>query len=102
MGCWRLRSRPGRPDGLELDPDPACGHAADCTHASREEKTVRAKTDKRIVFLNNTAGSGVNADVRKTTDAGHIAYLSGMRPALAAISHAVRPRMLRQGRGQGG
>jgi acyl-CoA synthetase (NDP forming) len=51
---------------------------------------VDARSDKRLVFLNNTAGSGVNADVRKITDAGRIAYLSGMRPALAAISHAVK------------
>ena len=69
---------PGRGGG---DVSYACVMAQAC---------VDAKTDKRIVFLNNTAGSGVNADVRKITDAGHIAYLSGMRPALAAISHAVK------------
>ena len=69
---------PGRGGG---DVSYACVMAQAC---------VDAKTDKRLVFLNNTAGSGVNADVRKITDAGRIAYLSGMRPALAAISHAVK------------
>ncbi|MGZ3284008.1 MAG: acetate--CoA ligase family protein [Xanthobacteraceae bacterium] len=69
---------PGRGGG---DVSYACVMAQAC---------VDARSDKRLVFLNNTAGSGVNADVRKITDAGRIAYLSGMRPALAAISHAVK------------
>ena len=42
---------------------------------------------KRIVFLNNAAAGGVNAEVRKLLDAHGIPYLSGMRPALAAIAH---------------
>jgi acyl-CoA synthetase (NDP forming) len=44
-----------------------------------------ARTDKRLVFFNNTSGSGVNAEVRAILDGANIAYLSGMRPALAAI-----------------
>lgn len=47
------------------------------------------KTDKRLVFINNTAGSGVNPDVRKILDAAGIPYLSGMRTALAAIRNMV-------------
>lgn len=43
------------------------------------------ETDKRFCFINNTSGTGVNAEVRAVLDAAGIAYLSGMRPALAAI-----------------
>jgi acyl-CoA synthetase (NDP forming) len=46
---------------------------------------VEAKTDKRMAFFNNTSGSGVNAEVRAILDKGDIPYLSGLRPALAAI-----------------
>ena len=49
---------------------------------------AEAKTDKRLVFFNNTSGSGVNAEVRAILDGANIAYLSGMRPALAAIRNA--------------
>jgi acyl-CoA synthetase (NDP forming) len=47
------------------------------------------KTDKRLAFINNTSGSGVNPDVRKILDAAGIPYLSGMRTALAAIRNMV-------------
>ncbi len=50
------------------------------------EACVAAATDKRLVFFNNTAGTGVNAEVRAILDRGGIPYLSGMRPALAAIA----------------
>ena len=46
---------------------------------------VDTKTDKRMAFFNNTSGSGVNAEVRAILDKGGIPYLSGLRPALAAI-----------------
>lgn len=49
------------------------------------EACVTAKTDKRLVFFNNTSGSGVNAEVKAILDKGNIPYLSGLRPALAAI-----------------
>lgn len=48
-----------------------------------------ARTDKRLVFLNNTAGSGVNGEVRVILDGADIPYLSGMRPALQAIRNLV-------------
>jgi acyl-CoA synthetase (NDP forming) len=51
---------------------------------------AEAKTDKRLVFFNNTAGSGVNAEVRTILDAADIPYLSGLRPALQAIRNLVR------------
>jgi len=51
------------------------------------EACVEAKTSKRLVFFNNTSGSGVNAEVRAILDRGNIAYLSGLRPALAAIAN---------------
>jgi hypothetical protein len=40
---------------------------------------VDARTDKRIVFLNNTAGSGVNADVRKVPEASPTCRVCGRR-----------------------
>ena len=51
------------------------------------EACVEAKTSKRLVFFNNTSGSGVNAEVRDILDRGNIPYLSGLRPALAAIAN---------------
>ena len=51
------------------------------------EACVEAKTSKRLVFFNNTSGSGVNAEVRAILDRGNIPYLSGLRPALAAIAN---------------
>ena len=50
---------------------------------------MEAATDKRLVFFNNTAGTGVNADVRAILDRGGIPYLSGMRTALAAIARLI-------------
>jgi acyl-CoA synthetase (NDP forming) len=52
-----------------------------------------ARTNKRIVFFNNTSAGGVNADVRRTLDAAGIPYLCGMQPALAAIAHWTRYRL---------
>jgi len=49
------------------------------------ETCVAARTDKRLVFFNNTSGTGVNAEVKAILDRGNIAYLSGLRPALVAI-----------------
>jgi acetyltransferase len=51
------------------------------------EACVQAKASKRLVFFNNTSGSGVNAEVRAILDRGNIPYLSGLRPALAAIAN---------------
>jgi acyl-CoA synthetase (NDP forming) len=53
------------------------------------EAWVEATTDKRLVFFNNTAGTGVNRDVRAILDRGGIPYLSGMRTALAAIARLI-------------
>ncbi|MCS0502174.1 acetate--CoA ligase family protein [Ancylobacter mangrovi] len=52
-------------------------------------------TDKRFCFINNTSGTGVNAEVRAVLDTAGIAYLSGMRPALAAI-RALRTPLARE------
>lgn len=55
------------------------------------------KTGKRLVFVNNTSGSGVNADVRSLLDPAGIPYLSGMRPGLAALRNYVSgPRPSRE------
>jgi acyl-CoA synthetase (NDP forming) len=54
------------------------------------EACVAAKTDKRLVMFNNTSGTGVNAEVRAILDKARIPYLSGMRPALAAMGHLSR------------
>ncbi len=53
------------------------------------EACAAAETDKRLVFFNNTAGTGVNAEVRAILDRARIPYLSGMRPALAAIARLI-------------
>lgn len=57
------------------------------------EACLEAKTDKRLVFFNNTAGTGVNAEVRAILDRARIPYLSGMRPALAAIARLIDTAM---------
>jgi acyl-CoA synthetase (NDP forming) len=54
------------------------------------EACVASKTDKRLVMFNNTSGTGVNAEVRAILDKARIPYLSGMRPALAAMGHLSR------------
>jgi acyl-CoA synthetase (NDP forming) len=54
------------------------------------EACAEAVTDQRLVFFNNTSGTGVNADVRAILDRAGIAYLSGMRPAMAAVGHLLR------------
>lgn len=48
------------------------------------------KTDKRLLFFNNTSGTGPNDEVREILDEAGIAYLSGMRPALAATANLLR------------
>ena len=53
---------------------------------------LKARTDKHIVFINNTAGNGVNAPLRKLLSPARIAYLSGMRAGLAALRNGVRLR----------
>ncbi|WP_170149554.1 acetate--CoA ligase family protein [Rhodoplanes roseus] len=47
-----------------------------------------AAQKKRMFFLNNTSGSGVNAEVRAILDEARIPYLSGLRPGLAAVRNA--------------
>ncbi len=54
------------------------------------EACAEVPTAKRIVFFNNTSGTGVNADLRAILDRAGMAYLSGMRPAMAAIGHSLR------------
>ena len=49
------------------------------------EACVAVRTDKRIVFVNNSVGNGVNPAVRKLLAPAGIAYLSGMRAGLAAV-----------------
>jgi acyl-CoA synthetase (NDP forming) len=48
------------------------------------------KRDKRLLFFNNTSGTGPNSEVREILDRAGIAYLSGMRPALAATANLLR------------
>ena len=43
---------------------------------------------KRLFFLNNTSGSGVNPEVRAILDEAKIPYLSGLRPGLSAVRNA--------------
>jgi acyl-CoA synthetase (NDP forming) len=50
---------------------------------------LKVKTDKRIVFVNNTVGNGVNAAIRKLVEPAGIAYLSGMRAGLSAVRNLI-------------
>lgn len=43
--------------------------------------------DKKVLFVNNCAPGGVNAEVRTAIDPHGIPYLLGMRPGLAAMAH---------------
>jgi acetate---CoA ligase (ADP-forming) len=61
----------------------ACTMAEVCTSSA-------ANTDKRLVFFNNTSGTGPNGDVQSILDRIGIPYLSGMRTALAAIGQLQR------------
>ena len=54
---------------------------------------VARSTEKRFVFLNNTAGGGVNPAVEKLLDETGIPYLSGMSSALGAIAKWARFRV---------
>ncbi len=49
-----------------------------------------AAADTRFVFFNNMSGTGPNAEVQAILAQAGIPYLSGMRPALAAIGHTLR------------
>ena len=54
-----------------------------CVAAARD-------TDKHFVFFNNMSGTGPNPEVRSILKQADIAYLSGLRTALAAIGHSLR------------
>mgnify|MGYP003576503895 CR=1 FL=1 len=75
---------PGRGGG---DVPYACVMAQACADAGNE-----TRAGKRLVFINNTSGSGVNPDVRKILDPAGIPYLSGMRPALCALRNMAKLR----------
>jgi acetate---CoA ligase (ADP-forming) len=66
-----------------------------CTMAQVCVSTA-AKTDQRLIFFNNTSGTGPNGEVRSILQGVGIPYLSGMRTALAAIGYLQRetPRPL--------
>jgi acyl-CoA synthetase (NDP forming) len=53
------------------------------------EACATVDTAKRLVFYNNAAGTGVNEEVRTILAPARIPYLSGMRPALAAIARLI-------------
>ena len=62
----------------------ACIMAEACVAAARA-------SGKRLVFFNNVTGTGPNGEVRAILDRAGIPFLSGIRTALAAIGHYVRP-----------
>jgi acyl-CoA synthetase (NDP forming) len=49
------------------------------------ETCLDLTTDKRVVFINNSVGNGVNPAVRALLAPAGIPYLSGMRAGLAAV-----------------
>ncbi len=72
--------------GLAIDAAALGG--ADTGYAMTMARLARplAAQGKRIVFFNNTVGSGPNLELRAALDEAGIPYLSGMSPALAAIA----------------
>ena len=64
--------------------------AYSCVMAEACVEALPRAAGKRLLFLNNTSGSGVNAEVRTVLERGGIPYLSGMRPALAAVRNLLR------------
>ena len=87
-----------------LLPDPAFGTiacAVDAPSAGGADESIVTQmarvcaeiaptTAKRFVFFNNASGGGPNAAIRAVLAQAGIPYLSGMRPALAAIAHWIR------------
>ena len=61
----------------------ACTMAEVCVSAA-------AKADQRLIFFNNSSGTGPNGEVRSILQGASIPYLSGMRTALAAIGYVQR------------
>jgi acyl-CoA synthetase (NDP forming) len=61
----------------------ACTMAEVCVSAA-------AKADQRLIFFNNSSGTGPNGEVLSILDRARIPYLSGMRTALAAIGYVQR------------
>ena len=51
---------------------------------------VDVATDKRIVFISNSVGNGVNPAVRSLLAPARIPFLSGMRAGLAAVRNVTR------------
>ena len=66
---------------------PASGGADTGYALTMAEHAVRvAASGMHLIFFNNTAGAGPNPQVRAVLDSAGIPYLSGMRPALTAIT----------------
>ncbi len=78
IGFSIVANTEGGPDGVYgLEMAKACAEKA-------------AASDKAFVFMNATAGSGPNREIKKVLDAAGIPYLSGMRTSLAAIAQWLR------------
>ena len=61
----------------------ACTMAEVCVSAA-------ATADQRLIFFNNSSGTGPNGEVRSILQKANMPYLSGMRTALAAIGYTQR------------
>jgi acetate---CoA ligase (ADP-forming) len=93
--------------GLAIDAPAAGGADTVYALAIAAHATRLAASGKHIVFFNNTAGAGPNAQVRDRLAPARIPYLAGMRPALGAIANwlhlpqgapdADAPRMVESG-----
>jgi acyl-CoA synthetase (NDP forming) len=76
---------------IAMSVDAPAGGGADVPYAITMAKIcAAAAARKRFVFFNNLSGTGPNDDVRAILQPAGIPYLSGMRPALAAIGYAIR------------
>jgi acyl-CoA synthetase (NDP forming) len=63
-----------------------------CVMAEACAAAAATSSDKRFIFFNNVTGTGPNGAVRAILDRAGMPYLSGVRPALAAIGHYLRAR----------
>lgn len=76
---------------IAMSVDAPAGGGADVPYAITMAKTCAALAkEKQFVFFNNLSGNGPNKEVRSILESAGIPYLSGMRPALAAIGYALQ------------
>ncbi len=80
IGCSIVTTHDGGPDGP---------YGVAMAEACRDVGTAH---DKKLLFLNSTAGAGPHRATKAILDEIGIPFLSGMRTGLAAVDYWLRPR----------